>query len=203
MWFILQHWCEWKESKKGQRNTFTFVILHSWFQALFERSLLSLSLCIHNTQHRMSGSAHWCSKGHRIASALELLGSPKKAQAQVKIVLLYSRGVKETFPEVSSKPCPWACWQWPPPAALPRAEPLEGSSAGSPHGRFAVNVCPPSGLQFSAILGIGGRFLSYQHKSPISYSPEGWHAASYLLAERWNIWSWLWGYITPLKLWSV
>lgn len=107
MWFILQHWCEWKESRKDQRNTFTFVILHSWFQALFERSLLSL--CIHNTKHRVSGSAYWCSKGRRIASTLELLGSSKKAQDQVKIVLLYSRGVKETFPEVASKPCPWAC----------------------------------------------------------------------------------------------
>lgn len=155
-------------SEKKVRKAKGMHLLLSFCTADFRHCLkelycLSLSLRIPNPQHRVSGSAHWCSKGRRIASTLELLGSSKKAQAQVKIALLYSGGVTETFPEVSSKPCPWACC----PVTSSRCSPEGWASRGQ-----LCRLTP-------------------------------WEVHGQRVSMRRNIWSWLWGYITPLKLWSV
>lgn len=136
----------------------------------------------------------------------ELISSSKKAQNKVKIVLLDSREVREMFPKVASNPWLWACCA------------MTSSHCSTKSSACCRKLCQLTQWvvqhQCVSTVGIWSEILCHfryrqqisvlpELKSLISYSLEGWHAASYLLADCWSIWSWLWGYITPLKLQRV
>lgn len=133
-----------------------------------------------------------------------LISSSKKAQKQIKIILLDSRDVKEMFPKAASKPWLWAC------CAMTSSSGKRSTKSCACRGKFCQLIqWVVQGQRVSAV-GVWSPIACYfrcrqkisvlpELKSPTNYSLEGWHAASYLLAECWNIWSWLQGYIRPLK----
>lgn len=173
------------------------------------KEVSSFSLCIQNTEHYVCGSA--CVMQHKSQNCLSswvagLINSSKKAQKQIKIELMDSTPVKEMFPKVASKPWLWAC------CAMTSSHCSTQSSLC--HGKVCqITQCVVQNQCVSTV-GIWSALLCHcryqrqisvlpEWKSPISYSLEGGNAVSYLLEECWNIWSWLWGYITPLKLQRV
>lgn len=84
---------------------FTFLTLHSLFQTLGKG--LIVSLCICNTKRHAWASAYLMEQWSRDSfylSVLELIRALAKTQNQLKVVLLGSSEVKETFPKVASKP---------------------------------------------------------------------------------------------------
>lgn len=115
LWFVSRHWCEQTGSKKGQRKYmhFTFVTLHSWLQTLGKAFIVSLCIC--NTKFHVWASAYLMEQWSQDSFYLSVLGlicKPEKTQSQLKIALLISSEVKETFPKVASKPWLSAhCWQ--------------------------------------------------------------------------------------------